>query len=324
MIAFVVRRLLRLVPILLAVSFLSMFIISLAPGDYLTALRADPQISQGTVERMRREFGLDRPWYVQYVLWLERAVLHGDLGESFSFRVPVSALIAERVANTLLLALTSSVFAWGIALPLGIAAGAYRDTWIDRLGSGIAFLGVSVPRVLLALLVLYVSVGSGLFPAGGMKSAATYDLLSPWGKALDVLWHLIPPAFVMGVSGLAEVTRQMRGHLLDVLGADFVRTARAKGLPERTVILRHAARNALNPLITLFGFTLARLLSTSLIVEVTMSWPGLGSLTLEAIRRQDLFVVMATLVMASVLLVIGNLVADVLLAASDPRIKAIA
>jgi len=320
--AFVLRRLLRLVPILLAVSFLSMFIISLAPGDYLTALRADPQISQASVERMRREFGLDQPWYVQYLFWLKRAVLRGDLGESFSFRVPVSALIAERVANTFLLAFTSSLFAWGLALPLGIAAAVYRDTWVDRLNSGIAFIGISIPRVLLALLVLYASVETGLFPAGGMKSAATYDLMPGWRKALDILWHLIPPAFVMGVSGIAEVTRQMRANLLDVLGADFVRTARAKGLPERAVVLRHAVRNAINPLITLFGFTLARLLSTSLIVEVTMSWPGLGALTLEAIRRQDLFVVMATLVMASVLLVLGNLVADILLAASDPRIKA--
>lgn len=322
MTVFIARRLLRLVPILLAVSFLSMFIISLAPGDYLTSLRADPQISQASVERMRREFGLDRPWYVQYLFWLRRAALRGDLGESFSFRVPVSALIGERVGNTFLLAFTSSLFAWGLAIPLGIAAGVYRDSWIDRLNSGIAFVGISVPRVLLALIVLYLSVETGLLPAGGMKSAATHDLLSPWGKALDIGKHLIAPAFVMGVSGIAEVTRQMRGNLLDVLHADYVRTARAKGLPERAVILRHAVRNAVNPLITLFGFTLARLLSTSLIVEVVMSWPGLGALTLEAIRRQDLFVVMATLVMASVLLVLGNLVADVLLAVSDPRIKA--
>jgi peptide/nickel transport system permease protein len=318
--SFVAARLARLVPILLAVSCLSMLIIDLAPGDFLTMLRADPQISQASVERMRREFGLDRSWFVQYLMWLKRAVVSGDLGESFSFRTPVRALIVERLANTFLLAFTSSLFAWGLAIPLGIAAAVWRDTWVDRASSAIAFVGMSAPRVLLALLVLFVSVETGLFPAGGMKSAATHDLLSPWRRVLDILWHLIPPAFVMGVSGIAEVTRQMRANLLDVLGADYVRTARAKGLREGTVVLRHAVRNALNPLITLFGFALARLLSTSLIVEVTMSWPGLGTLTLEAIRRQDLYVVMATLVMASVLLVVGNLVADLLLAASDPRI----
>ena len=175
--------------------------------------------------------------------------------------------------------------------------------------------------MLLALLVLYAAAATGLFPVGGMKNPALHDQLSPLGKAADILWHLIPPAFVMGLASIAEVARQMRANLLDVLGADFVRTAWAKGLPERRVVLRHAVPNALNPLITLFGFTLSRLLSTSLVVEVTMSWPGLGSLTLEAIRRQDLYVVMATLVMGSVLLVLGNLVADVLLAASDPRVS---
>lgn len=322
MTVFVVRRLLRLVPVLLAVSCLSMFIIDLAPGDFLTELRANPQISQSAVERMREEFGLDRPWFVQYLLWLRRAAFHLDLGESFSYRAPVAALVSERVANTFLLAFTASLFAWGVALPLGILAAARRDTWVDRLNSAIAVAGLSIPRVLLALLVLYAAAATGLFPVGGMKNAATHDKLSAWGRALDVAWHLIPPAFVMGVAGIAPVARQMRGSLLEALGADCVRTARAKGVPETRIVLRHALPVALNPMITLLGLTLARLLSTSLVVEAVMSWPGLGSLALEAIRRQDLYVVMATLVMASVLLVVGNLVADILLAVSDPRVAA--
>jgi peptide/nickel transport system permease protein len=298
-----------------------MFIIDLAPGDFLTQLRADPQLSEAAVERMRRDFGLDRHWFIQYLLWLKRAVLSGDLGESFSFRVPVSRLVGERMANTVLLSLAASLFAWAVALPLGVLAAVRRDTWIDRANSAIAAAGLSVPRVLLALLVLYAGAATGLFPVGGMRDAAVHDLLPPWRRALDVAWHLAPPAFVMGFASIAEVARQMRANLLDVMGAEFVRTARAKGLRERAVILGHAVPNALNPLITLFGLTLARLLSTSLVVEVTMSWPGLGALTLEAIRRQDLYVVMATLVMGSTLLVIGNLIADVLLAASDPRVS---
>jgi peptide/nickel transport system permease protein len=318
--AFILRRLLRLVPVLLAVSCLAMFIIDLAPGDFLTELRANPQISQSAVERMRVEFGLDRHWFVQYLLWLKRAVLGFDLGESFSYRAPVSRLIAERVGNTLLLALTASLFAWSVAIPLGVAAAARRGTWIDRAHSAIATLGLSVPRVLLALLVLYVSATTGIFPVGGMRNPATHDQLSAWGRAVDIGWHLVPPALVMGVAGIAQVARQMRASMLDALGADCVRTARAKGLSEGRVVLRHALPSALNPMITLFGLTLARLLSTSLVVEAVMAWPGLGSLTLEAIRRQDLYVVMATLVMASVLLVIGNLIADILLAATDPRV----
>ncbi|MFN0152053.1 MAG: ABC transporter permease [bacterium] len=320
MTVFVLRRLLRLVPVLLAVSCLSMFIVDLAPGDFLTELRANPQISQSAVERMRDEFGLDRHWFVQYLSWLRRAILHFDLGESFSYRTPVASLIAERVANTFLLASAASLFAWGVALPLGILAAARRDTWVDRLNSAVAVTGLSIPRVLLALLVLFACAATGIFPVGGMKSAATYDQLSGWRRVLDVAWHLIPPAFVMGVAGIAPVARQMRASLLDALGTDCVRTARAKGASEFRVVLRHALPVALNPMITLFGLTIARLLSTSLVVEAIMAWPGLGSLALEAIRRQDLYVVMATLVMASVLLVIGNLIADILLAVSDPRV----
>lgn len=321
MTAFVIKRLLRLIPILLAVSCLSMFIIDLAPGDFLTTLQADPQISDAMVERMRCEFGLDRHWFVQYLLWLKRAVLSGDMGESFSFHTPVATLVGERLVNTFLLALSASLFAWGVAVPLGILAAVRRGTWIDRLNSSIATIGLSVPRVLLALLVLYGASATGLLPVGGIRSAAVYEELTPSGKLLDFLWHLIPPAFVMGFASIAEVTRQMRANLLDALGADFVRTAWAKGLPESRVVLRHALPNALNPLITLLGFTLGRLLSTSLVVEVTMSWPGLGSLVLEAIRRQDLYVVMATLVMGSVLLVLGNLIADILLRIADPRVS---
>jgi peptide/nickel transport system permease protein len=316
----IARRFGHLLLVLLATSCLSMAIIDLAPGDYLTLLRSDPQISRAAIERMREDFGLDRPWLVQYGRWLGRVLAHADLGESFSFRAPVRSVIGERLANTLLLTVTATVLTWTIAVPLGIGAAVWRDSWAARAGSALALAGASAPRVILALLVMSASVSTGLFPAGGMRSAATYDQLSAWGKALDVLWHLAPPAIVMSVAGVAEVMRQTRSSLLDAFAADFLRTARAKGLPERAVILRHALRNAANPLISLFGLTVGRLLSASLIVEATMSWPGLGSLTLEAILRQDLFVLMGTLVVASALLVLGNLLADMLLIATDPRV----
>lgn len=316
----VIKRLLYMIPVLLAVSFLSMFIIDLAPGDFLTALKANPQISQSAVERMRVQFALDKPWYIQYFYWLKRAVTRFDFGQSFSYRLPVSKLVLERLLNTVLLASAAYLIAWAVAVPVGTLAAMKKNTWVDRVSSAVAVLGLSVPQVLLALLVLYFCVNTGLLPAGGMKTAANYDLLSPWGKVVDVLRHLAAPAAVLSMIVLAPVARQTRANLLDFLDADFVRTARAKGLSERQVVMKHALRNAINPLITLFGFTIAGLLSTSLIVEWVMGWPGLGALTLEAVRRQDLYVVMAGLVMSSAMLAVGNLIADILLAANDPRI----
>jgi peptide/nickel transport system permease protein len=317
----VLKRLLYMIPVLLAVSFLSMFIIDLAPGDFLTALKANPQLSQSAVERMRIQFALDKPWYVQYFYWLKGVVTRFDLGQSFAYRLPVSKLVLERLLNTLLLASTAYLIAWAVAVPVGTIAAMRKGTWVDRFSSALAVLGLSVPQVLLALLVLYFCVSTGLLPAGGIKTVANYDLMSPWGKIVDVLRHLIAPAAVLSVIVLATVARTMRASLLDFLDADFIRTARAKGLSERQVILKHVVRNAINPLITMFGLTVAGLLSTSLIVEWVMGWPGLGALTLEAVRRQDLYVVMAGLVMSSAMLAAGNLLADILLAANDPRIS---
>jgi peptide/nickel transport system permease protein len=316
----IIKRLFYMIPVLLAVSFLSMFIIDLAPGDFLTALKANPQISQSAVERMRVQFALDKPWYVQYFYWLKGVVTRFDFGQSFAYRLPVSKLVLERLLNTLLLTSAAYLIAWLVAVPVGTVAAMRRGTWLDRTSSALAVLGLSVPQVLLALLVLYACASTGALPAGGIRTAADYDLLSPWGKLVDVLRHLIAPAAVLSVIVLATVARQMRANLLDFLDADFIRTARAKGLSERQVVFKHGLRNAINPLITMFGFTIAGLLSTSLIVEWVMGWPGLGALTLEAVRRQDLYVVMAGLVMSSAMLAGGNLAADILLAANDPRI----
>jgi peptide/nickel transport system permease protein len=318
---YILNRLLHLIPVLLAVSFISMFIIDLAPGDYLSALRADPQISQTAVERMRVEFALDKPWYVQYAHWLKNVITKFDFGRSFSYKAPVSGLVIERLGNTLLLTATAYAMAWLVAVPLGALAAAKRNSWIDRAGSLIAVLGLSVPQVLLVLVALYFCVVSGVLPAGGMKSAATYDLMGPWGKAADVLRHLVAPAAVLSVVALAGITRQMRSNTLEFLDADFVRTARAKGLGEWRIVFKHVVRNALNPLITMFGFTIGGLLGGSLIVEYVMGWPGLGALTLEAVRRQDLYVVLAGLVMSSAMLVFGNLLADIMLKINDPRIS---
>jgi peptide/nickel transport system permease protein len=317
---YLLRRILTLVPLLLGVTLFAFLLIYLAPGDFLSQMAENPMISAETIESMRSKFGLDQPWYVQYFLWLKNVFLHLDFGESFSYRQPVFDIIAPRLGNTLLLATAAAIVAWGLAIPLGIVSAVRQYSWVDKTSSFVAFLGLSIPELFFALLMMFFAAKTGLFPVGGMRSL-DHDQLQWGSQLLDIAHHLVLPALVLGTVPMAARMRQMRANLLDVLRLDYVTTARAKGLAEDVVVWKHAVRNAINPLITLFGFTLASLLSGSFIVEIVMNWPGLGSLTLEALQRQDLYLVMGSVVMAATMLMLGNLVADVLLAVADPRIK---
>lgn len=316
---FILKRLLHMIPLLLGITFFSFLIISLAPGDYLTTMSQNPQITAETIAGLRSKFGLDKPWYIQYAKWLWNAA-HLDFGYSFANQVPVFSLIKVRMLNTLILALTSALLAWGLSIPLGIVSAVRQNTWVDRSSSFISFLGLSIPEVFFALIMVLFAAKTGWFPVGGMKSI-DFEYMSYGGQILDLLYHLILPAIVLGSISMAGRMRQMRANLLDTLLQDYVQTARAKGLSERVVIYKHALRNAVNPLITLFGFTLANLLSGAFLVEVVMSWPGLGRLTLDALFTRDLYLVMGSLLMASIMLILGNLIADILLALSDPRIR---
>lgn len=317
---FLLHRILHLIPILLGVSMLTVLLMSLTPGDYFTTLSQNPQISAEQLDLMRAKYKLDQPWYVQYVYWLRNLILDGDLGQSIAYKVPATDLILARLWNSFLLSFTAMILAWLVAVPLGILAAVHRDSWVDRGCSVIAFVGLSIPEVLLALLALMFAASTGWFPIGGAQSAL-YDLMEPGERFLNRLHHLILPALVLAASSLAGIMRQMRSNLLDTLRMEFVTTARAKGLPERWVVYKHALRNAINPLLTLFGYSLASLLSGAFIVENIMAWPGLGRLTIEAIFAKDYQLVVATVVMATTLLVIGNFIADLLLAWSDPRIR---
>ena len=317
---FLLRRLFSLVPLLMGVTLIAFLLIYLAPGDFLSQMSENPTISPDTIEAMRRKFGLDQAWYVQYFLWLKNVFVHLDFGESFAYRQPVFSVIIPRLGNTLILAVTAAIVAWGLAIPLGIISAVRQYSWVDKSSSLFAFIGLSIPELFFALLMMYFAANTGWFPVGGMRSLDFNDL-SFGGKLLDLAHHLFLPALVLGMVPTAGRMRQMRANLLDVLRLDYVTTARAKGLDENTVVFKHAVRNAINPLITLFGFTIASLLSGSFIVEIVMAWPGLGSLTLEALLKQDLYLVMGSVVIAATMLVLGNLIADILLAIADPRIK---
>ncbi|MDB6021631.1 MAG: Binding-protein-dependent transport system inner rane component [Pedosphaera sp.] len=317
--SFILKRLLHLIPILLGVSLLTFMLMSLTPGDFFTKLEQNPQIKPETVARLRADRHLDKPWYVQYAYWLKNAV-RGDLGYSVAYNISASELIMSRLWNTFVLALGAVVLSWCVAVPLGIWAAVNKDSWVDRLCSMIAFVGLSVPDVLLALLALMFAAATGWFPVGGAQSSL-HDLMTPGQQFMDRFQHLILPVTVLAAGELAGIMRQMRSNLLDMLRAEFVTTARAKGLPEGWVIYKHVLRNAINPLLTIFGYSLAGLLSGAFIVENIMAWPGLGRLTMEALLAKDYVLVVASVVMAAALLVAGNFVADLLLAWSDPRIR---
>lgn len=319
MLRFILRRLLQLIPLVFGITLMSFGAMQLAPGDYLTQLKNDPKIRPETIQRLEKDFGLDKPAYVQYGLWLKNAA-HGDFGESFSYKEPVFKLIKSRLYYTFVLSFWSGVLSWILAIPLGIYAATHRNSFLDRLANLGAFAGISLPGFFVALLALKLAQQTGWFPVGGATSQ-NYDSMSQFGKIKDTAWHLFLPVCVLGIGGVAGLMRQMRGNLLDVLSENYILAARARGLSERKVVWKHAARNAINPLVTLIGYELSGLLAGAALVENVMAWPGLGRLLLESVQSQDLYVSMAAFVMGAALLILGNLVADILLVITDPRIR---
>lgn len=318
---YVVKRVLQALLTLLLASLLSFYIIQLAPGDYLSTLKSNPKISPERIEELRVQFGLGLPWIEQYKRWLWQVVTQGNFGQSFVYQRSVASLLWERIPATLLLAIASLVVTWAIAIPLGIVAAVKQNQLVDRILQVISYTGQGFPSFITALLLLILAQNvSPLFPVGDMTSINHEDL-SPIGKLLDIGWHMILPTIALSITSFAGLQRITRGELLDVLRQDYIQTARAKGLPESRVIYVHALRNAINPLITLLGFELASLLSGAFIAEFFFNWPGLGRLILQAVTAQDLYVVMASLVMGAVMLIVGNLLADLLLKVVDPRIR---
>jgi peptide/nickel transport system permease protein len=319
MLPFILKRVLHMVPLLLGVSLLTFLLMALSPGNYFTALQQNPQISPDTIARLKAQFHLDRAWYVQYVFWIKN-VFCGNFGYSMAYKIPATSLIMARLWNTFLLSFTALIIAWGVAIPLGIWAAVKKDSWVDHTCSFIAFIGLSGPDVLLSLLALWFAASSGWFPVGGSESPL-HSFMTPGQQFWDIVYHLILPAIVLAASDLAGIMRRMRSCLLDTLHADYIAAARARGLGEGLVIYKHALRNAINPLVTIFGYSLANLLSGAVVVENIMAWPGLGRLTVEAFFAKDSYLVVDSVVMATALLVAGNFIADVLLAWVDPRIR---
>jgi peptide/nickel transport system permease protein len=319
MMRYLLRRIAHAFFLLAGVSLLAFLFTALAPGTYLDEMRLNPQIAPETVTALRAQYGLDKPLPVRYASWLN-SVIHGEMGFSFAYNSPVAPLLLVRARNTLLLTITATLLAWAIALPLGVWSAERLGRLPDRLLSwGTASLLV-IPDLALALGLLLFAVKSGWFPSGGMASLG-FETLSPLQELRDLAWHMVLPVTALVLSALPLLVRHVRAAVTEVLHTPFLLAAVGHGIPKRTLLYRYALPAAANPLISLFGFSIGALLSGSLLIEVVMSWPGLGPLLLEAILSRDLYVVVGGILFSTIFLVGGNFLADLLLFWADPRIR---
>ena len=306
--------------VLAGVSLLTFLFSALAPGDALSEMKVDPQVSAETLDALRLRYGLDRPFPLKFVQWLQ-SVRRGELGFSLAYNRPVAALLWPRARNTLLLTVTATAIAWLIAVPVGAWSASHRGQWGDRLCAAATTGLLVVPELVLGLGFLLFAARTGYLPVGGMVSAR-FDELGEWDRVKDIAVHLVLPGSALILLTLPVLVRHVRSSFLEVLGTPFMQAARARGVPSRRLLFHHALRAAANPLITLFGFSIAGLLSASLVIEALMSWPGLGPLLIEAIVARDLHLVIGAVICSTVLLLTGNLIADALLYLSDPRVRA--
>jgi peptide/nickel transport system permease protein len=323
--AYIVRRVLIMIPTLFVASALIFAIIRLPPADFVTTLVADAAQSgsssdQATMQALRHQYGLDQPLYAQYGRWV-LGLLHGDLGYSFEWQRPVGPLIANQLVYTMLLSLMSMVFMWVVALPIGIYSATHQYSILDHLLTFIGFLGLSVPDFMLGLIYLFIIAFYFHQPVGGLYSPGMEN--APWSlaKAVDLFNHLIWPTVILGVGGTAQLIRIMRGNLLDILGQQFVTTARAKGLREAVVINKYAVRVAINPLISVMGMQIPNMISGATILGIVLSIPTIGPLLLRSLVDVDMYLAGSILLFAVAMLMIGNLAADIVLAWVDPRIR---
>src|SRR3989304_179637 len=317
MVSFLLKKLFQLFITLIGISIISWVVITQAPGSPI-ALTMDPKVSPVIIEQMMKNYDLDKPIYQQYYLWLKRLVT----GKLYSFKDgrPVMKKIGERIWNTLLLNLVAIIIIFSLAIPLGVFSAKRQYSFLDHLGTFGAYLGISIPSFWLAYLLILGTVKLFGYPVLGMRSFVTEDFTTD-EIVLDRFWHLMLPSIIMAIGGIAGLSRYTRSSMLEVVRQDSVRTAKAKGLSEETVYYKHALRNALLPIITIFGFLIPDLIGGSIIMETVFAWPGIGRLSYQAVLARDYPVVMTILTISAVLTLIGNFIADILYGIADPRIR---
>ncbi len=320
---YIIRRILMLIPTFIGITIISFAVMHLAPGGPVTVQsNFNPKMTPEVRERLIKEYGLDKPLYVQYWLWF-KGLCHLDLGRSFApDRRPVWDKIKERLPVTLLINGLSLIVILIISIPLGVAAAVRHQSLFDQITTVLVFIGYAAPSFWVALLLMLLfGVKLGWLPISGLHSIIGYQHMGFWQKLWDWTKHLILPVFVSAIGGLAGLSRYTRSSMLEVLRQDYITTARAKGLPERHVIYKHALRNALLPLITILGLSIPTLIGGSVIFESIFAIPGIGQLMWTSVMSRDYPVLMGNLVIVSILTLLGNLIADVCYALADPRIR---
>ena len=318
---YIVKRILLSLPVLFGITTITFIMIHVTPGGP-TALQSNmnAKISADSVAKLRQLYDLDKPLHVQYYKWMSRMV-RLDFGDSFNDNRPVMEKIAERIPNTLLLNILSLFIIFVVAIPIGVYSASKQNTFFDKLFSVGTLVGYSMPTFWLALLLMmFFGVYLNALPISGMRSPDA-DRFPLYLQIFDRLWHLVLPVFVSAFGGLASISRYTRSSMLEVIRQDYIRTARAKGLPENVVIYKHALRNALLPVITILGLSLPGLIGGSFIFETIFAWPGMGRLGYEAAFNFDYTVIMGVVTLGALLTLAGNIIADITYALADPRIK---
>ncbi|MCS7464156.1 ABC transporter permease [Paenibacillus doosanensis] len=310
------KRLLQLIPTLLGASLVIFFIFALAPGDFIDS---DITLTPERAAELKALYGLDKPLMERYFIWLGNA-LKGDLGYSLQYQQPVMTVLKEYMLNSFLIAGVSLILTWIIAVMIGVFSATRQYSWYDSLITLGVFAAMSFPSFFIGLLMIkWFAVDLGWLPIGGILDTGSQSAGAAY--LLEIARHMVLPATVLTMLSVGSLTRHFRANMIDVIKQDFVRTARAKGLKERTVVYKHALRNALLPAITLLGLELPGLFSGAIITERIFTWPGVGYIHMEAISNRDYTILMGFTMFLAVLTVIGNLLADWLYAAADPRIR---
>ncbi len=324
--AYILRRILFMIPSLIIISMISFMIIQLPPGDYLTSQIAKlassgESIDSAQVAALRSRYGLDEPMIVQYWKWISNIVFAGDFGLSFEWNRPVSTMIWERMGLTFAVSFITLLFVWAVSLPIGIYSAVRQYSMGDYLFTFIGFIGLAVPNFLLALVLMYFSFAFLGQSVGGLFSPEYIEAPWSWAKVHDFIGHLWIPVIVIGTSSMAALIRVMRANLLDELNKPYVVTARAKGLPEWQLLLGYPVRVALNPFVSTVGWILPSLVSGAVIVSVVLSLPTTGPMLLQSLLSQDMYLAGSIILLLSVLTVVGTLISDILLAWLDPRVR---
>lgn len=324
MLPFLFRRFLQFIPTFVLATLVLFFIVQAAPGDFLTQLAQNPRVTPERLEQLRTNYLLDQPLWTQYFRWFTN-FLRGNMGISFVANQPVWDLVGPRLWNSLILVIISTVLTYALGLFAGIYGALRPYSWGDRFASIFAYFGLGIPSFFFALLVIFGLVtlkqNTGWsIPITGKSSGSLQNagsFLSGW----DVFLHALAPSIVLALRSISSESRFIRGQMLEVMGQDYIRTARAKGLGSNSVTYKHAFRNASLPLVAGLGGLLPGLIGGAGFVEVVFAWPGLTPLLLDSLAQQDVYVIVSTTAIASLLYIVGNLISDLLLAAVDPRIR---